>query len=242
MTAVDLQTASAVEFIAVSKNYGALRPLRIEQLMLRAGDRIALVGLDQPAAEVFVNLVTGASVPDAGTIRVFGRPTSDIVDSSDWLATLDRFGIVSDRAPLIDALTVVQNLAMPFTLEIEPPPPEIRDQAIRLASEAGLGADRWDVKVGEVNAVERLRVRVARALALKPSIMLFEHSSATLPRPAVAAFAREMLAIVETHEAASIALTMDLEFARAVAATVLTVDAATGRVSETRSGSFKFWS
>jgi simple sugar transport system ATP-binding protein len=234
--------APAIELISVSKTYGALRPLRLEHLTIAAADRIALAGLDQPAAEVFVNLVTGASLPDTGTVRVFGRSTLDIVDSSDWLSTLDRFGIVSDRAPLIDGLSVVQNLALPFSLEIEPPPPEIRDQAIRLASEAGLSASLWDAKVGELTAVGRMRLRMARALALNPAIVLFEHSSATLPRAEVPAFGRELLAIVEKREAASIALTMDAAFADAVATRTLTLDAATGEVSDARPHKFKFWS
>jgi len=234
--------AVAVEFSSVSKQYGALRPLRIEALSLAADDRIALVGLDRPAAEVFVNLVTGASLPDAGTIRVFGRSTLEIVDSSDWLSTLDRFGILSDRAPLMDSLTIVQNLAMPFTLEIEPPPADIREQAIRLAAEAGLGPATWEQRIGELDAIARLRVRLARALALNPSIILFEHTSATLPRSAVTPFGRELLAIVEAREAAAIALTMDQEFAGAIATKTLTLDAASGRVAETRPSKFKFWS
>jgi ABC-type transporter Mla maintaining outer membrane lipid asymmetry ATPase subunit MlaF len=242
VTAANARAAAAVELTSVTKQYGALRPLRIEQLTIAPDDRIALLGLDQPAAEVFVNLVTGASLPDTGTIRVFGRSTLDIADSSDWLSTLDRFGIISDRAPLIDALSIVQNLAMPFTLEIEPPPPEIRDQAIRLAGEAGLGPLTWDKRVGEVDAVSRVRIRIARALALNPSIILFEHASATLPRPDVSTFGRELLAIVEKREAAAIAITMDTEFAGAVATKTLTLDAATGRVTEARSSRFKFWS
>jgi hypothetical protein len=68
------------------------------------------VGLDQVAAEVFTNLVTGAILPETGDIRVFGRPTSAIADSDDWLATVDRFGIVSERAVLLDQLSVLQNL------------------------------------------------------------------------------------------------------------------------------------
>lgn len=239
---VDSRAAAAVELSSVSKQYGALRPLRIEQLSIASDDRIALVGLDQPAAEVFVNLVTGASLPDAGTIRVFGRSTLDIADSSDWLSTLDRFGIISDRAPLIDALSIVQNLSMPFTLEIEPPPPDIRARAIRLAGEAGLGPETWDRRVGDVDAVSRVRIRMARALALDPSILLFEHTSATLPRQQVSSFGREILAIVEKRAAAAIALTMDTEFASAVAPKTLKLDAGTGRVTEARSGTFKFWS
>jgi ABC-type polar amino acid transport system ATPase subunit len=242
VTSVDSHPAAAVEITSVSKQYGALRPLRIEQLTVGLTDRIALVGLDQPASEVFVNLVTGASLPDTGVINIFGRSTLEIVDSSDWLSTLDRFGIVSDRAPLIDALSIVQNLSMPFTLEIEPPPADIREQATRLAGEAGLGPETWDRRVGDLDAVERVRIRVARALALNPSILLFEHTSATLPRASVPTFAREILTIVEKRQAAAIALTMDSEFAAAVASKTLTLDGATGRVTEARPSRFKFWS
>ena len=242
MTSADPRAAAAVELTSVTKRYGALRPLRIEHLTVAADDRIALVGLDQPAAEVFVNLVTGASLPDAGEIKVFGRSTLEIADSSDWLSTLDRFGIVSDRAPLIEALSVLQNLAMPFTLEIEPPPADVLEQAKRLASEAGLGPEMWDRRIGDLDPVSRVKIRVARSLALNPSILLFEHSSATLPRPSVVSFGREILTIVEKREAAAIALTMDQEFAGAVASRTLTLDAATGRVAEARTGRFKFWS
>src|SRR5207244_2048884 len=80
------------------------------------GEHVALVGLDPIASEVFVNLLTGATLPESGDVRVFGRPTSAIADSDDWLATVDRFGIVSERAVLLDQLTILQNLAMPFTL------------------------------------------------------------------------------------------------------------------------------
>jgi ABC-type polar amino acid transport system ATPase subunit len=242
VTSVDSHPAFAVEMTSVSKQYGALRPLRIEQLTVAISDRIALIGLDQPAAEVFINLVTGASLPDTGVINVFGRSTLDIVDSSDWLSTLDRFGIISDRAPLIDALSVVQNLSMPFTLEVEPPAADIREQATRLAGEAGLGPETWDRRVGDLDAVERVRIRIARALALNPSILLFEHTSATLPRATVSTFGREILTIVEKRRAAAIALTMDSEFAGAVASKTLTLDGASGRVTEARPSRFKFWS
>jgi len=242
VTRAESDTAAVLELIEVSKHYGALRPLRIEQLTVSADDRIALLGLDQPAAEVFINLVTGASLPDSGTVRVFGRPTLDIADSSDWLSTLDHYGIVSDRAPLIDSLSIVQNLAMPFSLEIEPPPPDIRDQATSLASEAGLGRESWDQRVGDLDAVSRVRVRIARALALNPSIVLFEHTSATLPRQQVAAFGREIRALAERRALAVIALTMDHEFATVVAAKTLTLDTATGQVTERRSGRLRFWS
>jgi ABC-type transporter Mla maintaining outer membrane lipid asymmetry ATPase subunit MlaF len=232
---------AVLELSAVSKQYGALRPLRLERLSVAPGDRIALIGLDQPAAEVFINLVTGASLPDTGVIRVFGRATAEIADSADWLSTLDRFGIVSDRAALLDPLSVVQNLAVPFSLEIEPPPPDIREQAVRLAREAGLGDAAWDRPVSELDASGRVRVRLARALAFDPAILLLEHASATVARPQIQALADDIRAIVERRGGAAIALTMDREFADAVSAKTLTLDPATGRITERPSGKIRFW-
>lgn len=227
---------------AVTKAYGALRPLRIEQLEIAAGEQMALIGLDQPAAEVFVSLVTGASLPDTGTITTFGRSTADIADSADWLRTLDRFGIVSERAALMDALSVVQNLAVPFSLEIEPPTAAVREQALSLARETALAENAWDRPAGDLDAHARMRVRLARALAFSPAVLLVEHPSATLERRDVVAMARDIRRIAEARGASALTLTMDEEYAAAAAPVVLTLDPATGRLKERRHSRFKFWS
>jgi ABC-type transporter Mla maintaining outer membrane lipid asymmetry ATPase subunit MlaF len=220
-----------LELTGITKQYGALRPLRIERLTVAPGARVALVGLDQPAAEIFINLVTGATLPDAGRVRVFGRSTSDITDSGDWLTTLDRFGIVSDRAALLDAMTVVQNLALPFSLEIEPPQAGVRDQAIALAREVGLSDGVHDVCAGDLDALGRIRVRLARALALNPAVLLLDHPTATLSKDAGPAFGRAVRLIVERRGLVAISLTMDKTFA-AAAGRVLTLDPASGRLNE----------
>lgn len=220
-----------LELSAVTKDYRGLRPLRVERLTVAAGDRVALVGFDQTTAEVLVHLVTGAMLPDTGEIRLFGRSTADIADSAEWLAVVDRFGIVSPRAVLLDALTVAQNLAMPFTLDIEPPPPDVRDRAAALAREVGLRDESFDRAVADLDATDLLRVRLARALALEPAILLFEHPTAGLPRAEVAALGGRVARIARERAASILALTADREFADAVAARVLALDAVTGRLS-----------
>jgi ABC-type transporter Mla maintaining outer membrane lipid asymmetry ATPase subunit MlaF len=227
-------TPAAVEIVGVSKDYRGLRPLRIERLELAAGTRVALVGLDEPAAEVLVNLVTGAVLPDTGAVRLFGRETSGIADSADWLATVDRFGIVSTRAVLLDALSVTQNLAVPFTLDIEPPPEAIRARAQALACEAGLPPASWDRAVGALDDEGRMRVRLARAIALDPSVLLLEHASAGVARSRVAGFAADIRRIAIRRCAAVLAATGDIAFAEALAGRVLTHEPATGRLKERR--------
>ena len=108
----------------VSKTYGGLRPLANPRAVGRCrAASSALAGFDQTTAEVFVNLVTGATLPEEGTVRVFGRATAEIADSADWLATVDRFGIVSERVVLLEQFTPLQNIAMSLTLDVEPLPP-----------------------------------------------------------------------------------------------------------------------
>ena len=231
-------TAAALEFAGVSKNYGALRPLRIAELRIAERELVAIAGLDRAAAEVFIDLATGATLPDAGTVTLFGRPTSEITDSADWLATIDRVGIVSERAVLLNQLTVVQNLAMPFTLDIEPPPDAERARAEALAQEVGLPQAVWTRRLTDLDGDAAARVRLGRAIALDPAVVLLEHMSARLPREAVAAFGAAVRAVAERRGLALVAATADDAFARAVAPRVLTLEPATGRLKE---GRHWFW-
>ena len=226
-------TGPVLELSDVSKDYRGLRPLRIAGLTVQAGEHIAIIGLDQTTAEVFVNLVTGATLPDRGEVRLFGRPTSAITDSADWLAVVDRFGIVSPRAVLLESLTVVQNLAMPFTLDIEPPAEDIRRRAVALAERAGLDAACFDRPVGELGPAGLVRLRLGRALALDPAVILLEHPTAEISPEA----SLELAAQCRTVSAATIALTADAAFAEAVAERCLTLDPATGRLAQ-RTGWF----
>jgi ABC-type transporter Mla maintaining outer membrane lipid asymmetry ATPase subunit MlaF len=227
-----VKTGPIIEITALSKDYHGLRPLRIEKLTLEAGDLVAIVGLDQPMAETFVNLVTGATLPDRGEVILFGRPTAAINDSTEWLSVVDRFGIVSERAVLLDALSVIQNLAIPFTLDIDPLAGDVRERAVQLAREVGLLETDWLRSVSDLDAAGRIRIRLARALALDPDALLLEHANAGLSADAAAVLGADIRRIASKRGCALVALTAAPEFAAAVASRVLALDAASGRLSE----------
>jgi phospholipid/cholesterol/gamma-HCH transport system ATP-binding protein len=223
-----------IEIRGLVKNYRGLRPLRIQELRVLEAERVSLVGIDAAAAEVFVNLLTGALLPDRGEIRVFGRPTTDITDSADWMALLDRFGIVSDRAVLLESLSVGQNLAMPYSLEIDPVPPEIMTRVAGLAREVGLDVSRLDEPVSTGGPDVEARVRLGRAIALEPGVLLLEHASAHLNPGGIARFAADVRAVAAARRATLLALTSDDRFSRALGGRMLTWTPASGALTEKR--------
>ena len=85
---------------------------------------------------------------------------------------------------LLDGLTVMQNLAMPFTLDIEPPPDDVCERVAELAQEVGLPPSEWQKPVAALDTGSRARVRLARALALDPAVLLLEHATAVV-RPSM---------------------------------------------------------
>ncbi len=231
-------TAEAVlEMSGVTKAYAALRPLRIRSLRVAAAERVAIVGLDAAAAELLVNLVTGAALPDTGIVRVLGHSTAEITDGDAWLATLDRFGIVSDRAVMLEGATLGQNLAMPFTLEIDPVPEEVRARVTQLAAECGIAGERagWlDRPAAEAPPEVRVRGHLARGVALGPSLLLLEHPTATVPEPARAALADDIVRVADARRLAAVVMTQDEPFAARAAHRTLTLDGATGALAESR--------
>lgn len=219
-----------VQLRDVSKNYRGLRPLRVQRLELRRGESVALLGFDLTTAEVLVDLITGATLPDSGEVTVLGRPTASISDGDTWLQTLDQFGLISERAVLVDKFTAEQNLAIPLSLDVHDMPDAIRSKVRSLADEAGLTEAELTRSTAELGAIARLRIRLGRALALGPQILLAEHPSASLSSNETPAFARHFSRIVAKRRLAALVLTADPSFAHAVAGRVLTLQPATGEL------------
>jgi putative ABC transport system ATP-binding protein len=224
-------TAALLDVRGLVKDYQGLRPLRVRELLIGPRRILHLTGFDAPAAEIFVHLVTGAALPDEGVVSLFGTNTRDITDTEGWLRSLDALGLISHRAVLIEMLTVLQNVAMPVTLDIDPIAPEHRAVVEALAREAGIDPAHWDRPLGHVDAETNLRVRVARALAQQPSLIVAEHPTAALPRDTVARVAHDVARIARDRGAALVTLTADAEWAGHVGGDVLTLHAATGELT-----------
>jgi ABC-type transporter Mla maintaining outer membrane lipid asymmetry ATPase subunit MlaF len=236
-----------LEIADVEKRYQGLRPLRLQSLTIAPSERVAIVGLDTGGAEVLVNLVTGASVADRGVVRVQGRNNADIANGDEWLASLDRFGIVSERGVLLEGATLEQNLAMPFTLQIDPLAPDVADRVAVLARACGL-SDRDEGEggrvglrrlAGEIPSEMRARAHLARAVALDPVLLVLEHPTVGVPESDQAAYAADIVRVTDARHMAALVLTRDQAFAQLVAHRTLKWNPATGALTPLKRGWFK---
>ena len=230
------ERAPLIEMTGIRKHFGEPQPLVIRELTIRAADRVAFPDLNTGAAEILINLITGASLPDEGTVRVDGHDTRQISTDTDWLASLDRFGIVTARAVLIGALPVAANLALPLTLSIDPMSAETRAAVEALADRVGLGRDRLDAKASTLTSGEQVRVHLARALAPRPQLILLEHPTASIRDAGEQRAIGEALRHATDADTGWVALTTDRAFGRAAGATWIRIDADGGVRRES------FWS
>lgn len=221
----------AIALTRVERDYRSLRPLRISHLQLRRGESVAILGLDRAAAEALVNLVTAATLPDTGSVSIFGRDTRDITDADSWMRALDDFGILSERVPLLEEMTVEQNLTLPLSLDLDAADAQARAQVRAVAAEVGLDASLLGTPVSALSAPARLRLRLGKALIAQPRVLLAEHPNAVLSTDEVPAFAADLSEIIARRELAALILTADRTFARATARRVLTLKPATGELS-----------
>ena len=214
----------------LSKEYHVLRPLRIKALSVRPGDVVSISGIDLLGAETFVHLVTGATLPDTGDVRLFGRNTREITDSDAWLQSLDGVGMITARGILVEAFSVLQNIALSLTLDVDPIDAGVAPQAAGLAREVGVDPNLYEVPTGRVPPDVQMRVHFARALALSPRMLIAEHPSASLPRETVPAFGADLGRVARARGLALVALTADDSLAKAIGGSRMELVAATGEL------------
>jgi ABC-type transporter Mla maintaining outer membrane lipid asymmetry ATPase subunit MlaF len=141
---------------------------------------------------------------------------------------------VSPRAVLLDSATLLQNLAMPFTLDIDPVPDEVVSRATALASEAGLATDALPQPIARLTPEIRMRAHLVRAVALDPQLLILEHPTAGLPESDRRPFGEDVARIAEARSLATLIISEDADFTRAAAHRTLALNGATGELRKKR--------
>ncbi len=165
---------SIVECTGVAKSFGAIRAVDGVDFALQAGGILALVGPSGCGKTTLLRLIAGFEVPDAGTIRVAGRP---VADANAWVPPEERrVGIVFQDYALFPHMTVAENVAF----GLRGYKGDSRKQRVMLALENGRVARLADRYPYQLSGGEQQRVALTRTIVSRPLAVLFDEPLSNL--------------------------------------------------------------
>jgi len=203
-----------LEVIGLVKDYGGLRPLRVRGLTVRPRDVVVLSGLDAIAAEVLTNLVTGATLPDAGEIRVFGR----VVGPRD---SRPEIGVVPQELAVYPLLTARENLEV-FAQLYGVDAHAVKDR-VDWALEWSDLADRSRERVKTFSGGMKRRLNIAIGLLHAPQVVLLDEPTVGVD-PQSRERIYEMLSALQASGVAVVLTTHHLEEAERRCERIVIID------------------
>ncbi|MFP8884297.1 ABC transporter ATP-binding protein [Streptomyces mangrovi] len=152
--------------------------LRGLSLTVRRGEFVAVTGRPGAGRTTLLGLVGGLGTPVSGRITVDGVRLDGMGEQERLRLRRDRIGIVFPSPGLLPVLTVAENIGVP--LRLRNTPARERDERVsRLLAEAGL-AELAGQRPDEIDGAQRRRVAVARALAVRPVLLVADEPTALL--------------------------------------------------------------
>ncbi len=195
----------------LTKSFSGHRVLSEIEFRLRGCETMSILGGSGSGKTTLLKLMAGLIKPDRGRIVLFGQDHVPLSER-DLLPLRRRIGVVFQGAALFDSLSVFENIAFPLRLHTPAGEPEIRDRVAEVLAEVGLPGIE-DRSPDQLSGGMRKRVGIARALALRPDLLLFDEPTAGLD-PANARMVCELIAGLQRNLCeTSVVVTHDLHCA-----------------------------
>ncbi|MBO6543291.1 MAG: ATP-binding cassette domain-containing protein [Alphaproteobacteria bacterium] len=173
--------AGLIELKNLSFRYGAGEPDIISNVSVKIqpGEMISLTGIDNSGKSTLVRLISGVLKPSQGQVMIDGMEASGPhhQELSNWIAYVPPH-------PVVFQGTILENLAM-FRTGDAIDNARLAARAIELEEEIHRLPDGYDTKVNQ-GIAEQLpmgflqRITIARALAMKPQVMIFDEANNSL--------------------------------------------------------------
>jgi phospholipid/cholesterol/gamma-HCH transport system ATP-binding protein len=189
--------------------------LRDVSFELRRGHTKIILGASGAGKSISLKLILGLLKPDAGKVWVNGQLVNDYTEDQMMKVRAD-IGMVFQEGALFDSLTVAENVGYKLYEESDQPL-----DAIRKRVEEVLGFVRLsqfiDRKPSELSGGQRRRVAIARAMTVKPGILLYDEPTTGLDPITSTTIDEEIVKLRDLEEVTSILVTHQLRDAFFVA-------------------------
>lgn len=158
---------------------GDARRVALDRVSLRVskGDFVTVFGPSGSGKSTLLGIVGGLDRGFTGGLALFGRDVRQMSDSDMSKLRGERIGFVFQAFHLLDNLTVLENVSVPFLFCRQQK--THRELADRALTRVGL-ADRASDKTSALSGGQRQRVAVARAIANNPTLLLCDEPTGNL--------------------------------------------------------------
>ncbi|WP_210262269.1 amino acid ABC transporter ATP-binding protein [Bradyrhizobium aeschynomenes] len=225
---------AVLDVAGISKRFGDLQVLSDISFTVTRGETVCVLGPSGSGKSTLLRCINWLERPDAGQIYLngdrIGINNGGVVMSDRELSRVrTRIGMVFQHFALWPHLTVLQNL-MEAPVQVQRrPAAEVREEAMALLAKVGL-SDKADVFPARLSGGQKQRVGIARALAMKPDVLLFDEPTSALDPELVGEVLLVMRELAREGRTMVI-VTHEMGFARDAATRILFMDR--GRVVET---------
>lgn len=152
----------------------AVKPL---DFSLESGELVEITGRSGSGKSTLLSMMAGMLVPTGGSICIDDTDIYSMKEEERSRLRNDRIGLIPQGHTALRSLTVLENVMLPFVLYHRETPPE--DRAKELLQKVGLFGMK-DERPNALSGGELRRMAVARALLMKPEVLLADEPTAGL--------------------------------------------------------------
>jgi phospholipid/cholesterol/gamma-HCH transport system ATP-binding protein len=204
-----------IDFDCVTLAFDEHVILRDVSFELRSGHTKVILGASGAGKSTILKLILGLLRPDSGTIRVNGVRVEQLSER-DMMDVRADLGMVFQEGALFDSLTVRENVGYKLFEEANVPFETANARVEEVLGFVGL-AEHIDKMPSELSGGQRRRVAIARAMAAKPRILLYDEPTTGLDPITALTIDAEIIKLRDFEEVSSIVVTHQLRDAFYVA-------------------------
>jgi phospholipid/cholesterol/gamma-HCH transport system ATP-binding protein len=204
-----------IDVVHLSKSFGPKTVLKDVNLAVEEGESLVILGGSGTGKTVLLRQILGLMRPDAGHVAVDGRIIGDL--GRDQLYEVRKMmGMCFQEAALFDSMNVEQNVGFALARHTPMTSAEIAGRVEECLNLVGLKGTQ-KMRTSELSGGMKRRVGFARAIALKPRILLFDEPTAGLDPVMTDVIGKIILDLKQELGVTSITITHDLKSAFEIA-------------------------